>query len=234
VVLGIPSSTSFTTVSSSRTLLHQQGLLASSGSGSTALYGIAVDDVQDFGFSVSVNKPLGVIFGENRDPYLGLRVDDVALDSEGSRAGLRVGDQLLAVNAVVTIGQSFDSAMTVLQESKTKMTLTLYRGTVRELYAILRNRDLQVDDEEEGEEEVIMDENYESPVVVEFTEDPGFDVMKAFAKLTGGGGAKKSSSEDYQQPEQEPKQEKKKGGGLFGMFGEAVQLEGDDATGIKR
>ncbi|CAB9501873.1 expressed unknown protein [Seminavis robusta] len=223
-VLGllIPLTTSFTTIPTVGT----QALR------STSLFGIAVDDIEDVGYYAKIKKPLGVVFGENKEPYLGLRVDDVELGSAGGAAGLRVGDQLMAVNDVVVIGNSFDEAMGLLQSSPAKMTLLLYRGSVRDVYNILNKRGIEADSDG-GEEEVIMDENYESPVRVEVVPEENFDFMKAFSKLTGGGAKRDQDDDDEYIASAPPKQEKKKGGGLFGMFGESIQLDGDDATGTK-
>merc|ERR1719162_982883 len=55
-------------------------------------------------YEVEVPKPMGVVFGENPDPYFGLVVDDVSEGMNGGIAGLRVGDQLLAVNEKVVAG----------------------------------------------------------------------------------------------------------------------------------
>ena len=151
---------------------------------STAVFGIQIDDIEDVGYYTSVQKPLGVIFGENPEPYLGVRVDDIELGSQGGLGGLRVGDQLLAVNGDVVIGDSFDSCMGILQSSPAKMKLLLYRGSVRDLYTILNNRNIEDDDDDDGSEVVIMDENYESPVRIEVKEDQGIDLMKVFSKLT--------------------------------------------------
>merc|ERR1712238_278253 len=69
----------------------------------------------DIGFTVSVSKPLGVVFSENPDPYLGLVIDDVAPGLNGGVAGMRVGDNLVAVNGEVVIGKYFDTAMDLLR-----------------------------------------------------------------------------------------------------------------------
>lgn len=198
------------------------------------LSGAALSDIEDIGYYASVKKPLGVVFGENNEPYLGLRVDDIEMGSEGEMAGLRVGDQLLAVNSDVAIGDSFDSAMSLLQSAPTKMELLFYRGSVRDLYRILDKRGIEINSNAgDGSEAVIMDENYESPVRVEVKEDQGFDVMKAFSRLAGGGGDRKESKGTSEPIEE--KKEAKKGGGIFGMFSqETIQLEGDDATGTGR
>lgn len=200
---------------------------ASSSSSSSAIFAIDVEDIEDVGYYTSVQKPLGVVFGENAEPYSGLRVDDIEMGSQGMSSGLRVGDQLLAVNGQVMIGGSFDACMGVLQASPAKMKLLMFRGNVRDLYTIIDNRNLDNDDDDGGgSEAVIMDENYESPVRIEVKEPEKLDLMKVFNKLT----AKRDPPETPA-----PKLEaKKSGGGLFGMFGESIQLDGDEASGTGR
>ena len=68
------------------------------------LRAVEYDQVFEVGYSVSVQKPLGIIFGENPDPYFGLVVDDVSEGLNGGMAGLRVGDQLLAIDGEVVVG----------------------------------------------------------------------------------------------------------------------------------
>merc|ERR1719253_1530217 len=106
----------------------------------TAIPAMDTSDVEDVGYSATVQKPIGVIFGENKEPYGGLRVDEVELGTEGSRVGLRVGDQLLAVNGDLVIGDSFDGAMSLLQSAPKRVKLLMYRGNVASLYTILNNR----------------------------------------------------------------------------------------------
>ena len=202
---------------------------APASASSSAVFAIDIDDIEDVGYYTSVQKPLGVIFTENAEPYLGLKIDEIELGSSGSSSGLRVGDQLMAVNGEVMIGGSFDACMGALQASPAKMKLLMFRGNVKNLYTIMDNRNLDNDDDDGGSEAVIMDENYESPVRIEVKEPEKLDLMKVFNKLT----EKKESPASPAAPA--PKKEaKKSGGGLFGMFGESVQLEGDDASGTGR
>jgi len=196
----------------------------------SAIAAIELEDIEDFGYYTACQKPLGAIFEANPDPYSGLKVGKIEVDSQGASGGLRIGDQLLAVNGLVVIGDNFDSCMGVLQASPSKMELLMYRGNVRDLYNIMNKRDLQAGDDD-GSEAVIMDENYESPVRIEFVEESsseGIDVGKVFSKLMGGDGKKKEKSSPAPAPR---KEEQKKSGGLFGMFGENIQLEGEDASG---
>ena len=88
--------------------------------------------------------------------------------------------------------------------------------------------DESVRDDDEGDEPVIMDENYESPVKIEVKEKktltPG-DFLKAMGKVG------KMILEDDGPKEKVEK--KKGGGGFFGIGGESIQLEGDDANTLK-
>jgi hypothetical protein len=190
----------------------------------TARSAVTYDDLLEIGYGASVARPLGVIFGENPDPYGGLVVDDVALGLNGGAAGLKIGDQLLSINGNVVIGKDFDETMEVLRDAET-LDLMLFRGPAKLLYQILENQDTQVDEEEEEDDDegTLFDENYESPVTVPMGEDyddeptTAGDVMnvfkKAFDKKDGG---------------------EKKGGFFSGMFSdESVQLDGDDANTLK-
>lgn len=176
-------------------------------------------------------KPLGVVFGENPDPYYGLVVDDIAEGQNGAMAGLRVGDQLMAINGKVVVGMGFDSIMGMLQSAPGRLDLVMYRGPVSNMYTIFSNQlgdDEFLRDDDEGDEEVIMDENYETPVVIEVKErkplTPG-DFFKAMGKVG------QMLLEDTTPPE--VKEQKKKQNGFFGIGGEAVQLDGDEAKGLK-
>ena len=184
------------------------------------------EELTDIGFTVSVEKPLGVVFGVNRQPYSGLAVDHVEAGKNGAMAGLKRGDQLLTVNGQAVIGSDFETTMELLRQADDTLELQMFRGTADTLYTQLLNKRGSIEGEEESEpeyveEQVIMDENYESPVQIsieELEDEKPVDYMKAFKKIgetmTGGG-------------------DKKKGGLFSGMFsGETVQLEGDDASTI--
>eukprot|EP00527_Entomoneis_sp_CCMP2396_P000168 CAMPEP_0198154504 /NCGR_PEP_ID=MMETSP1443-20131203/68633_1 /TAXON_ID=186043 /ORGANISM="Entomoneis sp., Strain CCMP2396" /LENGTH=265 /DNA_ID=CAMNT_0043821183 /DNA_START=11 /DNA_END=808 /DNA_ORIENTATION=- len=200
----------------------------SSSSSKTSLSAIiAYDAISDVGFSVAVNKPMGVIFGENAAPYYGLKVEDVEFGLNGGAAGLRLGDQLVAVNGEVVIGDSFDSCMTALRNSQDPVQLTVFRGGVKELYTKIQNRQ-GFNEQEDDENEIVMDENYESPVKIDMSkyekdEEPiGIgDVFNAFKKIAS-------------KPKKEKEAGSSGGGFLKGLFGgEAIQLDGDDASSTK-
>jgi hypothetical protein len=188
-------------------------------------------------YSVSVPRPLGVVFGENPEPYFGLVVDDVSEGMNAGRAGVRMRDQLLAINGKVVVGKDFDSVMNILQEEQGTLELVLHRGPVRDLFTILGNQlgddeSFDDDDDDEGEEAVIMDENYESPVVVEVKEQKPLtpaDFFKAARKI---GSMLTEKTENDKDDDASPPPPKKKTG-FFGIGTEAIQLDGDDAKGYK-
>jgi hypothetical protein len=181
---------------------------------------VDLETIADIGYTTTVAKPLGVVFGENRAPFSGLSVDVVEDGLNGGVAGLRIGDQLLAVDGESVIGSDFDAAMTKLKNSPSPMELKLYRGTISSLFTIIMNRrgDDYVEEADDEAEEVIFDENYESPVQVsinDFEDDNSSireiagDAAKTIGKIFGGG--------------------EKKGGFFGGMFSkETIQLDGDD------
>lgn len=198
---------------------------------STQLCAVPYRTCLEIGYAADVPKPLGIVFGENPDPYYGLVVDDVAEGQNGGIAGLRVGDQLMAVNGEVVVGQDFDSVMNKLVAASGRMELVLYRGPVSAMYTILTNQlgdDEWVRDDDEGEEEIIMDENYESPVVIEVKERKPLspaDLFKAVGKV-----GQIMFEQDKTPPEAK---EQKKKQGFFGFGAEAIQLDGDEAKGLK-
>jgi len=189
-------------------------------------------------YEVAIPKPLGVVFGENPDPYFGLVVDDVSEGLNGGKAGLRVGDQLLAVNENVVVGKDFDNVMGLLQNEPATLRLIMYRGPVRQLFTVLSNQlgdDESIYDEEDEYEEseaVIMDENYESPVRIEVKEEKPLtagDVFKAIGKLGSMLGETMAAD-----PNEGAPPAPKKNTGFFGMGGDTVQLDGNEARGYRK
>ena len=130
--------------------------------------GVDLETLSDIGYFVSVKKPLGVVFGENRAPFYGLVVDAVDADAPGAAAGLRVGDQLMAVAGQSVLGQDFEAALGRLQQAASPVELQLYRGTATSLYTIVVNRRGEdfVEEEEDDEVAIVFDESYESPVIM--------------------------------------------------------------------
>jgi hypothetical protein len=199
-------------------------------------------DMEGVGFEIMAQKPLGVVFGENPSPFRGLVADDVEPGLNGGKAGIRMGDQLMAVNGQSVVGGDFDSVMDTLIDAEGTIRIQMYRGKVQMLYGELLEKnkasgDLEMEDEEEesDEEIIIMDENYESPVKVEITEDKPLtagDVFKALKKV--GSMLTEDVTSEGESSAPEKKEPQKKKGGLFGglFSGETIQLDGEDATGL--
>jgi PDZ domain len=228
VIIGrsIPAQTS-----SSRTNPHQLASTpaAEDSASSTSL----LDNLADVGYQVTVQKPLGVVFGENRAPFRGLVVDDVEPGLNGGIAGIRVGDQLMSVNGRYLVNADFDTVMDQLRNSPSPLDLQLYRGSISSLFTIVVNKNGMVDsdddnnddddDDDDEQQGIVMDENYEPPIVT--AEDYGDNTISV----------SKVASETL-----------KSIGGMFSggfkslmnatpsKMNETIQLEGDDAkTGQK-
>lgn len=192
-------------------------------------------------YEVAIPKPLGVVFGENPDPFFGLVVDDVAEGLNGGKAGLRVGDQLMAVNENVVVGNEFDDVMGLLQNEPTTLRLVMYRGPVTQLFTVISNQfeegeSMYDDEDDEEEEEVIMDENYESPVRIEVKEEKPLtagDVFKAVGKL-GSMFAETMAADPNEGNDTSSPPPPKKNTGFFGMGGDTVQLDGNEARGYRQ
>jgi hypothetical protein len=143
--------------------------------------------LSDIGYEVTVDKPLGVVFGENRAPFNGLVVDSIQEGSNGEAAGFKVGDQLMAVNGQSVIGVDFDDAMDALKNAESPVELRLYKGLVSALFTIVMNRRGEDDDDlfdDSGDveaDEVVFDESYETPVVMSFDDDDGDDKISISA-----------------------------------------------------
>lgn len=189
---------------------------------------VSAETLASIGYTVSVSKPLGVVFGENRAPFFGLVVDDVEPGQNGGKVGLRVGDQLLSVDGKPVVGQDFDSVMTLLKNAPDPLELDFYRGTVSSLFTIISNlddNDVTTEVEEEDDDFIIMDENYESPVQIDvsaYAEEQSIgesasNIVKNLGKLFENKG---STNEG---------QNAKKKGLFDSMFSkETIQLDFDD------
>lgn len=196
-------------------------------------YGIAVEDI---GFYVDVTKPLGVVFGENPEPYFGLVVDDLEFGSNGAKAGLRVGDNLVSIDGKLVIGQDFDSVMELLRNAEGTFELQLYRGTARMLYDSMPDNTL--DESSDDSEEIIMDETYEAPTIdlSQYEKKPltAEGVLRAFTKIGKNLGELLTEDDSVVQSQTKEKTEEKKGGGIFGIFSqETIQLEGEESRGYR-
>lgn len=197
-------------------------------------------DVEDIGFYVDVAKPLGIVFGENPEPYFGLVVDDLELGSNGAKSGLRVGDNLVSIDGRVVIGQDFDTVMDLLRDAEGVFELQLYRGTARMLYDSMPDNTLEDVLGDADSEEVIMDENYEAPTidisVYEKKPLTAEGVLRAFTKIGKNLGELLTEDNSGVEEQTNEKTEEKKGGGLFGMFAskdELIQLDGEDSRGYR-
>ena len=191
---------------------------------------VSFENLSSVGYTTKVQKPLGVIFSDNEEPYYGLVVDEVDPNMNGVKAGLKVGDQLLAVNGESVVGEEFEFVMDFLKRLSGTLQLQLYRGTVRTLYTTLDNMNV-LEDDDDDDVDVVFDENYESPVRIEVKEEKPLtagDIFEGLKNIV----TKITEKEESYIPGAEEKNENK---GLFGgMFsGETIQLEGDDAKGIK-
>lgn len=199
-------------------------------SASTASNDSMMNQLADVTFTVSVKKPMGIIFGENPRPILGLVVDDVSPGLNGGAAGLRDGDQLVAVNGQVAVGRDFDAVMSLLQQDNSPfLKLTMFRGSATDLYTILQSRlggggELQDLFEPPEEDVVVIDENYEAPrVVFENAQEKPLTVGSVLNIFKTAGSNKKEEDGG-----------KKKQGMFGGMFGgETIQLDGNDASSVK-
>jgi hypothetical protein len=196
------------------------------------LFGVGIVDlntISDIGYVVMVEKPIGVVFGENRAPFKGLSIDSVESGSNGDITGLKVGDQLMAVNNKSVIGYDFDRALSLIKDAPSPVELQLYRGTIKSLFTIVINRrsddydpdsEQEDDYEEEGvvsDDEIVFDEDYESPVVMS-AEDFGDDTIS----ISGAAASAAESIGNIFSPQSI--------GGFFGkMFPqETIQLEDKD------
>lgn len=87
--------------------------------------------------SVTLEKPMGIVFEENDDGDLGgIFVESLKEGGIAATDGtLEVGDQLVAVGANKVAGLPFEEAlMAVVESPDEKITLTLFRGSANQLY----------------------------------------------------------------------------------------------------
>lgn len=203
-------------------------------SSSTICNLMSADTLATIGYAVTVNKPMGVVFGENRPPFFGLVIDEIIEDGNGANAGLRVGDQLLTVEGKPVVGRDFDTVMTLLREGGDPLELDLYRGSAKQMYTIMMNLREEEganddEDEESDDDEIIMDENYESPVTIDMSQYENeqslsvsaSNVMKNLGKMFSN----KNDDDDDQNNNNKPKKK-----GMFdSMFSkDTIQLDFED------
>ena len=86
--------------------------------------------------SVSLTKPMGIIFEENDAEFGGIFVQ--SLKDGGAAAengGLQAGDQLVVVGTQSVCGLDFDEALgAILDSAEDEVKLTLFRGTAKQFY----------------------------------------------------------------------------------------------------
>jgi C-terminal processing protease CtpA/Prc len=86
--------------------------------------------------TVSLTKPMGVVFEENESDIGGIFVQSLKPDGAAFVNGrLQVGDQLVAVNTKKVSGLTFDEALNAIVEADTpQVQLTVFRGKASYLY----------------------------------------------------------------------------------------------------
>lgn len=86
--------------------------------------------------SVTLSKPMGIVFEENDADYGGVFVQSLKPDSVAEQDGkLQIGDQLVAVEKTKVSGWAFDDALNAIVENASeKIALTVFRGTAKQLY----------------------------------------------------------------------------------------------------
>jgi len=86
--------------------------------------------------TVSLGKPMGIVFEENDDDLGGIFVLSMNKGEIAEQnGGIEPGDQLVAVNDNKVAGLAFDDALGAIIDSETEKTqLTFFRGTDKQLY----------------------------------------------------------------------------------------------------
>ena len=86
--------------------------------------------------TVSLEKPMGIVFEENEEEYGGIFILSLKEGGVAEENGnLKSGDQLVAVNDIKVSGKAFDDALGAIVDAETEKTqLTFFRGTEQQLY----------------------------------------------------------------------------------------------------
>ena len=86
--------------------------------------------------TVSLGKPMGIVFEENDEEYGGIFVLSLKEGGLAEKSAMfKPGDQLVAVNSKKVCGMSFDDALGAIVDSETAETeLLLFRGTADQFY----------------------------------------------------------------------------------------------------
>ena len=86
--------------------------------------------------TVSLKKPMGIVFEENDKPDGGIYVSEVKEGGIAEQDGsIKTGDQLVAVNGGKVYGIDFDSALGAIIDAATEETeLLFFRGPATQFY----------------------------------------------------------------------------------------------------
>ncbi|KAL1508132.1 hypothetical protein AB1Y20_007720 [Prymnesium parvum] len=87
--------------------------------------------------SLELSKPMGIAFIENEGDCGGICVEGVLEEGSASSSSvpLQEGDQLVAVNSVLVLGNDFDSALDTIKNTEGEtVKLTFFRGPTSFLY----------------------------------------------------------------------------------------------------
>ena len=86
--------------------------------------------------TVSLEKPMGIVFEENDKPDFGIFVTELKEDGAAEKNGqIQLGDQLIAVNGSKVYGKEFDDALGVIIDSELPLTeLLFFRGPAKQFY----------------------------------------------------------------------------------------------------
>jgi len=134
----------------------------------TALEPVDAMDAKNY-LVVNLSRPMGILFEENYDAQHGGAF--VAEINEGCSAAadgsICRGDQVIAIGDKRVSGMDFDEVMKVIEESDTKIKLTLFRGPAESLYGPSGASKEWLDEfvAERGEEAALVEEESESEVM---------------------------------------------------------------------
>ena len=86
--------------------------------------------------TMSLPKPMGIVFEENDEEFGGIFVLSLSEGGNAEKDGkIKPGDQLVAVNTNKVAGNKFDDALGVIIEAETELTkLVFFRGNEAQFY----------------------------------------------------------------------------------------------------
>mmetsp|Transcript_7818 Transcript_7818/g.17038 ORF Transcript_7818/g.17038 Transcript_7818/m.17038 type:complete len:219 (-) Transcript_7818:107-763(-) len=95
-----------------------------------------VDSMNEANYvTVSLSKPMGIVFEENDEKYGGIFVLSLSDGSAQQEGTIRPGDELVAVGNKKVAGLAFDDALGAIIDSDGETTkLVLFRGSAKDLY----------------------------------------------------------------------------------------------------